>query len=106
MKNARTTVILALLVLATTLAVRAGQGAIDSAKALVGTSAFADHRTIKPGVIRKRISMRPWPTSIKSHRRSMAEPSPVAGRARVRFFDHRTTAHNVAVILSPRTAAS
>ena len=53
MKNARTTVILALLVLATTWAVQARQGAIDAAKALVGTSAFADHRTIKPGVIRK-----------------------------------------------------
>jgi len=53
MKNARTTVILVLLVLATTWAVRAGQGAIDAAKALVGTAAFADHRTIKPGVIRK-----------------------------------------------------
>jgi glucose/arabinose dehydrogenase len=53
MKNARTTVILVLLVLATTWAVQAGQGAIDAAKALVGTAAFADHRTIKPGVIRK-----------------------------------------------------
>ena len=52
-RNMRLTVVVGLLGLAIAWAVQAGQGKIDAARVLAGTAAFADHRSIKPGVTRK-----------------------------------------------------
>src|SRR5262245_53589775 len=49
----RATVVVGLLGIATAWAVQAGQGKIDAARILVGTAAFAEHSSVKPGVTRK-----------------------------------------------------
>src|SRR4249920_1518250 len=53
MRNLRLMVVMGVLGLAVAWAVQAGQGKIDAARVLVGTAAFSDHRSIKPGVTRK-----------------------------------------------------
>src|SRR5258705_5772503 len=53
MRNVRLAVVAGVLGLAVAWAVQAGQGKIDAARVLVGTAAFSDHLSIKPGVTRK-----------------------------------------------------
>src|SRR6267142_3448384 len=53
MRNVRLAVVAGVLGLAVAWAVQAGQGKIDAARVLVGTGAFSDHLSIKPGVTRK-----------------------------------------------------
>lgn len=53
MRNVCATVVVGVLGLAIAWAVQAGQGKTDAARMLVGTAAFSDHNSIKPGVTRK-----------------------------------------------------
>jgi glucose/arabinose dehydrogenase len=53
MRNVRLTVVAVVLGLAAAWVVQAGQGKIDAARVLLGTAAFSDHLSIKPGVTRK-----------------------------------------------------